>query len=373
MNQDSTVSRENSIAIFWDDQHIDQEAQLFPPFLRDLYRRVKIQCRDQYASDMTLVTEAFAKVGAARDKTTWCRIFKRGRWNHDGEGNPLPSPIVAAKKLAEEFESFLNQTRVELLRGKVPFVETQIWNIIRRYIDKKMRPEWVNKFGVITGPTGLQKSASFKELAARNTDIKHLECVENSSCNQLISLLAYKYGVSVNRNVTEKRFKVYDNFGPTKCIIFDNTQDLRKVSGDQEEFQKFLKFARWLQDERGGTIILSITPQDEASIFPKESIFMEQFEGRCGGIDGFLRLPDQNPVDDLVAIAASLGMKDAEKHAELLQQIERLRGRIRTFYEMLQVAKFEADKDKSRLTVDYVQDVMEERRLAETKRKGGKI
>jgi len=356
-----TAVDDNKTSIYWDDQRIEQEAELFPGDLRELYRRAKVICREQYAADMTLVTEAFAKVGATRDKTTWSRIFKKGRWNHDTEGNPLPSPIVSAKKLEEEFQAFVTQTRVELLRGKTPFAETSIWELIRLYVAKKMRPERVNKFGVITGPTGMQKSASFKELALRDPNVKHLECSENSSCNQLISMLAYKYGVSVGRNVVEKRMRVFENFGPSKCIIFDNTQDLRGHD-DAEELNKFLKFCRWLQDERGGTIIFSITPQEEEQIFPKESVFMEQFEGRAGGRGSFLRLPNENPKADLVTIATSLGMKDAGKHVALLYQIGTLRGRIRTFYEVLQQAKFAADHARSPLTADYVEDALEEYR-----------
>lgn len=351
---------DNKITIFWDDAHIDAEAAFFPGELEDLYRRVKRKAREECAGDMGRVRDAFAKLGAGRDKTTWSRIFKQGRWNHDSAGNPLPSPIVAAKKLAEDFRAFLSSTRVELFRNKLPFSETQIWQIVNNYIAKKMQPERVNKFGVILGPTGLQKSASFRELAERNTNIKHMECAENMSANQLISMLAYKYGVSIYRNSTEKRFAVLENFGPEKCIVFDNTQDIYSMKVT-DKFSEFLKFCRWLQDERHGTIIWSITPQEEDAIFPKESVFMEQFEGRAGGRDGFLRLPNQNPKADFVTIATDLGMKDAEKHAALLQQIGTMRGRIRTFYEILQEAKTAADADKSRLTAGHIEAALEDR------------
>jgi hypothetical protein len=350
---------ENKVMIYWDDQHIEQEAELFPKALRELYRRVKIFCREELGKDMDRVTEAFAKVGAKRDKTTWSRIFKRGRWNHNGEGDPLPSPIVAADKLVDEFDALLNQTRVELRRGQTPFVETKVWNLIRLFVEKKMRPEWVNKFGIVTGPTGLQKSASFKELAARNPNIKHIECVDGSKGN-LLTLLAYKYGVGVNRGTSEKRFKIYESFGPDKCIILDNTQDI-SGKNDQEDLQEILKFFRWLQDERRGTIIVSITPNTEDAIFPKTSVFMEQFEGRAGGREGFLRLSNQNPDSDLVKIAASLGLKNADSHVKRLVEIGTMRGRIRTFYDVLQHAKLAADADRESLSIEYIEEAMEER------------
>jgi hypothetical protein len=358
----TVVAPDNNFTIYWDDAHIAAEAEFFPPELTELYRRVKMKCREELGGDMGRVTEAFARIGAKRDKTTWARIFKKGRWNHDADGEELPNPIVAPQKLAQEFQALLNDTRVELLRNKTPFVETKVWSIIRNFVAKKMRPERVNRFGVITGPTGMQKSACFKELAARNTNIKHTECSENASMNQLISLLAFKYGISHYCTAADKRFRIYDCFGPDKCIIFDNTQDLRSPKGSAlAELDKFLKFLRWLQDERGGTIIIALTPQDEDAIFPKDSVFMEQFEGRAGGRDGFLRLPDRNPVDDLVAIAESLGMRDARKHADLLQEIGSMRGRIRTFYEILQDAKYAADKSNRPLTVEFIQEELDER------------
>jgi hypothetical protein len=363
--------KENALAIYWDDHHIEGEAALFPPALRELYRKVKIRCRDEHGKDMDRVTEAFAKVGAARDKTTWQRIFKRGRWNHKADGEKLPSPLVAAKNLVEEFESFLSQTRVELLRGKTPFSETRVWKLIELYVKKKMRPEWVNRFGVITGPTGLQKSASFRELARRDPNIKHVECLDGGSVSQLVTLIALKYGISINRNNTEKRFKIYECFGPDKCLIVDNTQDFRQPKDVREQMlQQAMKFFRWLQDERGGTVIFSITPQDEDAIFPKDSIFMEQFEGRCGGREGFLRLPNQNPKEDFVTIAESLGMKSAAKHVDRLREIGTMRGRIRTFFEVLQEAKAAADADKDGLSIDYIEAAMEERVSAEPLKKG---
>ncbi len=358
---EQNIDTDNKVAIYWDDVHIEGEAELFPKNLRELYRRVKILCREEYGRDIERITEAFAKVGAKRDKTTWSRIFKRGRWDHNAEGDPLPTPIVSANKLAEEFDALLTQTRVELRRGKMPFSETSIWHMVRRFVEKKMRPEWVNKFGVITGPTGLQKSACFRELAARNPNIKHVECIDTGSVTQLITLIAHRYGMSVNRNNNEKRFKIYEAFNHQKCIIVDNTQDLNQKK-NVEDLHKALKFFRWLQDEKGGTIIWAVTPQDEDALFPKDSIFMEQFEGRAGGKEGFLRLPNHNPKADFVTIAHTLGLKDAVKHADRLQQIGNLRGRIRTYFDVLQHAKLAADAEKGgTFTIDHIEAAMEER------------
>jgi hypothetical protein len=52
-------------------------------------------------------------------------------------------------------------------------------------------------------------------------------------------------------------------------------------------------------------------------------------------------------------------MKDAEKHADLLQEIGTLRGRIRTFYEILQDAKIAADKARSALKAEFIEDAFE--------------
>jgi len=63
----------------------------------------------------------------------------------------------------------------------------------------------------------------------------------------------------------------------------------------------------------------------------------------------------------LVLIAKTLGMRDAEKHGDLLSELARQRGRIRRFFEILQEAKFAADADGKALTMDYVLAELEER------------
>lgn len=345
--------------IFWDDNHIQAEAELLPEDLRDLYRRVKIQCRVEYGGDLLRVTEAFAKVGVKRDKTTWSRVFKRGRITNDAAGNPMASPLVKYENLREDFQAFLTSTRVELLRGRTPFVETDTFHAIRRYVQKKMDPCWVNKFGLVVGPTGLQKTASYKELAARDPNIKHIEANERGSLHQFITLFGYKIGVGTNRSHDEKRFQIMQWFTPDKCIIVDNVQDLRnrdRKPDVREETHPAYSFMRWLQDERGGTIIWSITPDDEATIFKPNSVYMEQFEGRVGGLQNVLRLPNHNPKKDLVLIAATLGLKDAEKHADELHELGKARGRIRAFFEVIQQAKREAELDRAKFTWDYVED-----------------
>jgi len=361
MTPNTEAKKENPLMIYWDDAHIEQESLLFPKAMQELYRRVKITCRTKYNSDMDQITAAFAALGVKRDKTTWTRIFKKGRWLYDTEGNKLPSPLVNLQKLQEDFTAFLTGTRVELQRGTTPFIETSTYHTIRRYVEKKMRPDWVNKFGLVVGPTGVQKSASYRELAMRDPNIKHIESNDNASMTQFITLLAYKYGCGFNRSHNEKKFKIYESFGPGKCLILDNTQDLIQVGNDVLK-QPAFNFLRWLQDERGGTIILSITPDDEATVFKKNSVYMEQFEGRVGGLEEALRLPNDVPKRDLVDIAKGLNLVDAEDHAEdLVMKLGRLRGRIRAFFEVLQKARFAATADGEVFTWDYVEDALTDR------------
>ena len=68
-------------------------------------------------------------------------------------------------------------------------------------------------------------------------------------------------------------------------------------------------------------------------------------------------------------IAEGLGFKDASKNVELLQRVEKERGRIRRFFEILQDAKDAADSDGKRLDADYIEDALAERQLPETSKK----
>lgn len=380
MSENKAREARQATTIYWDDPHIEAEMQLFPRDLREIYREAKIYVRDVCKRDVDVWVERAKTQGVTIDKTNWVRVFK-GRWKTDADGNELASPYVSATNLLQAFTAVLKQVRVELLQGGMPFVETTTFQTIRRFIEKKMRKDRVNRFGVILGPTGTQKTASYKELAMRLPLLKWMESTDNGSLKEFVIRFAVKCGASRSISYGPARAKIFEAMMPhnglPKGIIVDNMQDMVKsdkklvAMGKSIETQPAYQFLRSLQDETGCAIIWSITPENEDQMFKSESIYLEQFEGRAGGRDGFLRLPNHPPKKDVVMIAETLGLKNAEQHGDLLHTIAKERGRIRRFFEIMQEAKDEATLDGETFTIEYVQQARDERTLPETL-KGGR-
>ena len=370
-------SRENRQAttIYWDDPHIEAEMQLFPKELAESFRWLKVFVRDECKRDVDVLVSRAKDQGVTIDKTNWVRVLK-GRWKHDADGNELPNPYVSATNLLQAITAVQKQVRVELLQGGMPFVETSTFHTIRRCVEKAMKKDRVNRFRVIVGPTGTQKTASYKELVNRNPHIKWLESADNGSLKEFIIRLAVKCGASRNISYGPARAKIFESLQPhngqPKCVIVDNMQDMVKsdkklvAMGKNIETQPAYQFLRSLQDETGCAIVWSITPENEDQMFNAQSIYLEQFEGRAGGRGNFLRLSNYPPKADVVLIAKTLGLKDAEKHGDALLQVAKSRGRIRFYFEILQEAKDEAAFDEKEFTMEYVEWAVSEATPPET-------
>ena len=381
MSENKTREQRQAFTILWDDPHIEAEMQLLPVELQPLYREAKVFLRDECKRDVDVWVERARQQKVTIDKTNWVRIFK-GRWKHDADGNELPTPYVSVPNLKNAFIAIRDQVRIELLQGGMPFVETTTYHTIRRAVEKRMRKDRVNKFLVILGPTGTQKTASYKEIAMRNPLVKWMESTDNGSLKEFIIRFAVKCGASRSISYGPARAKIFEAMMPhnglPKAVIIDNMQDMVKsekkltAMGKSIETQPAYQFLRSLQDETGCVVIWSITPENEEQMFNGQSIYLEQFEGRAGGRDGFLRLPNHPPRQDLILIAQTIGFKDAPKHGDLLVTIARERGRIRRFFEILQDAKDAADDDGVALTVDYIEEALEERAIAEPAKKEAK-
>ena len=382
MNAERLHKERMSHLIFWDDPKIEAEMQLFPAALQPLYQWLKVFTRDECRRDVDVLVERAREVGVTIDKTNWVRILK-GRWKTDSEGNEMPNPYVSATNLLQAITAVRDKVRVELLQGGLPFVETSTVKTIWRVIEKAMRKDRVNRFRVIVGPTGTQKTASYKELTQRNPNVKWLESTDNGSMKEFAIRFAIKCGAGRNISYSQARTKIFESMmthkGQIKCAIIDNMQDMvrsdRKMiaMGKSVGTQPAYQFMRSLQDETGCAIIWSITPENEDQMFNAQSIYLEQFEGRAGGRDGFLRLPNFPPRKDLVQIAETLGFKQAEKHGDLLVSIAKERGRIRRFFEILQDAKDAADDAGEALTVEHLQEAVDERSLPDAPRKEVKL
>ncbi|MFO1461241.1 MAG: AAA family ATPase [Verrucomicrobiota bacterium] len=339
----------------FDERTIEDHALHLPEEMRDAYRWLATFTREECNRDIHRLTERFKIVGVYHDTTTWSKIL-RGFWNRNKDGNPLANPVISQEKFLTSVEALRTNVRAESLRGKIPFVETSTASSIMDFIELKCAPDRVNKFGVIVGPTGGQKTATFKEFTRRRNhgSTRWVEAPENGLLSDLLAQLSVTFGYSDRCTPGRKRAILFSVIQPHHCLIIDNTQDLYR-QGSQE--QPAFSFLRRLQEVTGCTIILSITTDFERTLMAGLiKGYFEQFEGRSGGRRKWLRLPEHAPEEDVVAIAQAFGLQDAKRHVKELTEISREPGRIRRLFEDLQEAKILANASKSKLTIEHVRE-----------------
>lgn len=308
--------------------------------------------REECARDLEILTDTAGKLGISFDKTTWGKIL-RGRWNRDADGNPTASPIVALTKLIKAIEQLRKDNALREAAGKVPFVETPTAEAIFHFVDKKRAPDRVNKFGMIVGNTGTQKTATLKEYCRRNNHgtCVRVEAPETASHTQFITDLAEKYGCSRQATWDRKRNTIRQSVNERRTIIVENVQ--RLYDERQGHNQRVFSYLQKLQDDTDCTVILTLTPVFERKLRGKIADgYFEQFIGRAGGERDILVLEDFPSDEDVLAIAKSFGLVDTARHIAELAKIVRESGRVRVLFEALQEAKVQAGKRD--LTINHI-------------------
>ncbi|HMJ88771.1 MAG TPA: ATP-binding protein, partial [Candidatus Acidoferrum sp.] len=334
-------------------------ARTYPDAMRENFLWLGAFLREKCSRNLDVLETQIHKLGF---KTTGGTISKiiTGRWAKDGEGNDT-SPIMALNNFNQLVDSLRGDAAISELAGKVPFVETETWEDIKSYIDVRRAPDQVCKFGLIAGPTGSQKTACLKQYVVRNNHGRchHLEAPDTPTMSKFVTDLGACFGVSVWASTQAKRQRIRENVNEKKTIIIDNIQRLYKTSAGWN--QPVFNFLQKLQDDTGCTIILCCVPEWElVRNSGRPDSYFEQFEGRCGGRDEFLVLPDFTPREDLLRIAQAFKLVDAEKHVGVLETITRQRGRIRILFNLLQKAKRRAESEGSKqLRAKHLRAVLE--------------
>lgn len=340
--------------IHWDQITLDRMKLTLPAELQEPFVWLGAFIRDECAKDLSVFEELARSLGFEHDRTTYAKIL-RGQFKVDADGNEREHPVLAAPKLLRLVEAVQGHHRRRELAGKVPFIMTTVAEDIFALIETKRSPDRVNKFGVIVGETGSQKTATLKEYARRNN---HGTCVwvespENGSLTELLSRLAERYGQSGQLSTTRKREKIFASVNSTRCIILDNVQNLYRAAHGHD--QPAFDFLRRLQDERGCSVIMSLTPTFERMLIEGSMKgYFEQFVGRSGGTENWLRLPAYPPEEDVLLIAQAFKVRDAERHQDELVKISRQPGRVRRLFEDLQSAKLLAQKRGLPLTMSFI-------------------
>lgn len=335
---------------------IEMIAETYPEEMREAYIWL---CGyvSQDCNRNTDVLEIKAKeLGFQTTASTFDKIL-RGRYNTDSHSRPV-APVMSLKSFIHVVSKLREQAKRSAMAGKVPFVKTSTAQEIYDYIDIRRAPDRVNKFGFIVGPTGSQKTATYRHYCMENN---HGACVwmespAKPSITDFIIKLSDAYGSGRNTSGQRRKAIIRDAVTATRTIIVDNIQRLYrpKEGGNQEIFN----YLQGMQDETGCTVILSATPDFKHTFMAGfDKGYFEQFVGRCGGRNEFLELPLWTPIADIEMIAESFGLKDAAKHLNYLDATAREDGRVRILFGDLQKAKKRAELRKESLTINHIRAV----------------
>lgn len=339
-----------------EDKMVEGFLPTYPPEVHESVRWLLGYLRDNCNREVDLLETQVKKLGYGMTRSTFSKIL-RGKYFQVRNGRMEGSP----DNFVEVVDALRRAARIASTAGRITFVETETWKQIQQFIDLKRAPNRVNKFGVIVGPTGMQKTACLLQYQSLNNHgmTTYIEAPHTASMGAFLSRLGKAFGISDRFNTNRIGSRIYENVNEHKVVIVDNVQRLYKPSaaGDQPIFS----FLQALQDETGCTVILSFTPafMDTFTTGVDRGYF-EQFEGRAGGRRGFLVLPNFPPRADVLAIAEAFGLQDARQHVRLLEKLGRERGRIRILFEVLQSAKVLADAQGSPFTVQHLQEVIGE-------------
>jgi hypothetical protein len=332
---------------------LDATAATYPEQMREPFIWFGAYVREKCAKNVDVLEAKLKAFGFSTTASTFSKIL-RGRWNTDANGNTI-APVMKLNNFLQIVERLRSEDKLEDLAGKVPFVETEVWEMIRDYIDIRRAPDRICKFGLILGPTGAQKTACFQEYRTRNNHgaCVWLEAPYKGSQGEFISDLAEQYGCSPWLNLVRQRQRIAENVKRHNTIIVDNVQ--RLYMDNQGWNQPVFNYLQKLQDTTGCTIIMSATLEFGTRL--QAGIgrgYFEQFEGRCGGAHQFLVLPGTTTREDVLLIAKAFGLQEPAKHVKYLEQLAAVRGRCRILFGSLQEAKRDADASGEKLTIDHV-------------------
>lgn len=336
---------------------LERRAAYYPPELQEPYVWLGVFVREDCHRSLDLLIERARKLEINFDRTTWSRVI-RGQWDRDADGHPLPSPIVSLKKLLAAIETLRKDARIKEMAGRIPFVMTPTAQAIFDYVDTKRSPDRVNKFGVVIGETGTQKTATFKEYCRQNN---HGSCVwvdapARASMHAFKTDLALRYGCHARTTGAQKEQRIVEAVNDRKTIIVENVQRLYDPAAEGR--QPIFEYLQSLQEKTSCTVIMSFTPNFDVTFRAGTAKgFFEQFVGRTGGERTFLRLDPYPPEEDCIIIAAAFGLRDAEKHGAYLERIAREPGRIRVLFEALQDAKIASERNKKTMTISLVKEL----------------
>jgi len=154
--------------------------------------------------------------------------YASGVWKQGGRAwSECVELIAAMRRYALQIE----QT------GRLPFVRTPTYHCISDFITARMALAAVCKIGGITGPTGGQKSACYKNFRLLNNHgrVIHIEAPADGRLTKLQAKIATAYHVTKTGIRLRREDEIRAQVNETRCIIIDNAQELYQQGKGSEQ------------------------------------------------------------------------------------------------------------------------------------------
>lgn len=340
------------------------------------------QVRDRFSGSVTEAARTFKRWLGANSGDLDSRLIKllNGTyWPTDGT-----DVTQRVRNQLEMIRRIQDRARLEGIQSAVEFVATDVWSCVRDHIDLRRAPGSVCRWGVMVGATGAQKTACLRHYALTHPpgSVIYFEAPEKASPYLLTEKLARLAGIQERSH--DARVCALESGGRltgSTAIVIDNAQDL--VNEKAGRSQPCWSLLRGVSETTGAAVILSFTPEEAEWLTNGfSSGYFEQFEGRAGGRDRFLYLPEYPSAADTLRFARAFGLEEARRAritpedvramedeavknglkykpgqdwlAELISYGRRP-GRVRILCDKLQDAKRRANYASRPFTMDYLQ------------------
>lgn len=356
-----------------DDATIAKACAHYPAAALDATYWLAKYTRERCGKNVGILETRARKVKHTMTSNTFYRILTGRYFMVETEGPRAGKIFGSVDNYLAVVDALRRNWRIEETSGAIGFIETGTFFRIRDYIDGRRMPDQVCRWGVIIGPTGAQKTASFREISERicsregalPNECVHVESPDSPHVTKFRTKLALAYGHGRLGNQSSKDQAINGAVTRRHVVIIDNVQRLynSKMGGTQPIFN----YLQELQDDTGCVMILSFTPEFEKELMKGAAKgYFEQLVGRCGGEEEFLRLEPYAEADDILPIASGFGIETQVKSSDYryLETLSRQNGRIRILFNGLQKGRRIAQFRNEPFTTDHIRIARGEKEAA---------
>lgn len=226
--------------------------------------------------------------------------------------------------------------------GKMGIVVTSTVRAIDAYVKDVISTPFTDKFGMVCGMTGGQKTHSLRFIT-RVLGFPKALCMECRARDSLVGFqrkLAKRYNTKVKKSAAGREEELEETLTEDKVVIIPNFQRAIQA-GKKGMKQHIVEWLLEIQEEQRFSLVLEIMREEFALELLKKELggSFEQLIGRIGGAENILMLPEFAPIVDLRAISTAFKLPDSTRTMDdFLVPWSRQPGRIRIVFKRLERA-----------------------------------